>query len=269
MHGPGASIGHLWPFSDRCAVPQHREHAASRCVLRPPDHPVCRRPARRGSRARAGAPGGAPYWTNDLAPRPVVCSACPGSMADGMIRPLPQLLRFRLVPLLIIPESEAPAGGGFPIRRDGCCDGAEHHPSTSEDEKKRLAQRDQGKGCGCRAFVPAAIAPVETGGREHNLVEAGEDEEGSCGEKEVPEHRGRCYEPEDPVGQPSGSRLRRAVLIRARWRCGPSAAGWLGTAGPAVGGRPECGPGRDRPPGRMRGRGPRRWAVRRRGAPPP
>jgi hypothetical protein len=31
-----------------------------------------------------------PHWTNDLDPVALVCSACPGSMAGGLIRLLPQ-----------------------------------------------------------------------------------------------------------------------------------------------------------------------------------
>lgn len=49
-----------------------------------PDHPVCRRPARQGCGPGASGQDGAPCRTNDLDHWRLVCSACPGSTADGM-----------------------------------------------------------------------------------------------------------------------------------------------------------------------------------------
>lgn len=43
-------------------------------------------PTRRGSGPWRGCLGGAPHRTNDLDTLPMVCSACPGSMAVAMIR---------------------------------------------------------------------------------------------------------------------------------------------------------------------------------------
>ena len=58
-------------------------HTGARC------HPVCRRPAQRGAGRRPGRhlrarPVG---HCPNLAPRATVCSACPGSTADGMAGP--------------------------------------------------------------------------------------------------------------------------------------------------------------------------------------
>jgi hypothetical protein len=74
-----SSLAWLWGW-ERGRVGRHVPATAR------PDHPVCRRPTLQGAGQGQGVKAGAPYRKNDLEPLALVCSACTGSMADGMIR---------------------------------------------------------------------------------------------------------------------------------------------------------------------------------------
>lgn len=84
------------------------------CQRRPcfvSDHPVRRRPARRGSGSGLRGQGGAPDWTNDLDPAALIRSACLGSLADGWSEFHLSHLRTWQSGVAIIPGPEIPAGG--------------------------------------------------------------------------------------------------------------------------------------------------------------
>lgn len=100
----------------------------------PPDHPVCRRPARRGSGPGPRVPDGAPHRTNDLVPVALVCSARPGSTAGGMIRLPPQPPRDFIQPYASgSSRSRSTPAGGFQCVGGQCTiPNARHTPGFQE-----------------------------------------------------------------------------------------------------------------------------------------